>query len=132
MIYLDHHATTPVDPRVLNAMLPYFTESFGNAASRQYRYGWEALEAVDRARAQVAELVGAEPKAIVFTSGATEANNLALKGLLEVSRPARPHVVTVVTEHKSVLDSAARLRRDGCELTVLPVQADGQLDLDAW
>lgn len=131
MIYLDHHATTPVDPRVLTAMLPYFTESFGNAASRQYRYGWEALEAVDRGRAQVAALIGAEPKAIVFTSGATEANNLALKGLLEVSRPARPHVVTVVTEHKSVLDSCARLQRDGCELTVLPVQADGQLDLDA-
>jgi cysteine desulfurase len=131
MIYLDHHATTPVDARVLSTMLPYFSESFGNAASRQYRYGWEALEAVDRARAQVAALVGAEAKEVVWTSGATEANNLALKGVLEVSRPARPHIVTVVTEHKSVLDTCKRLERSGCELTVLPVNGDGQIDLEA-
>jgi len=131
MVYLDYHATTPTDPAVVTAMVPYFTEKFGNAASRQSRYGWEALEAVDRARAQVAALVGADAKEIVFTSGATEANNLALKGWLEVSRPSRPHLVTVATEHKSVLDTCARLRRDGCETTVVPVGSDGLVDLDA-
>jgi cysteine desulfurase len=131
MIYLDHHATTPVDARVLATMLPFFSESFGNAASRQYRYGWDALAAVDRARAQVAALIGADAREIVWTSGATEANNLALKGVLELSRPARPHIVTVVTEHKSVLDTCKRLERSGCELTVLAVNGDGQIDLEA-
>src|SRR5262245_47093339 len=107
MIYLDHHATTPTDPAVVSAMVPFFTEEFGNAASRQYPYGWRAQAAVDRARGQVAALIGAEAKDIVFTSGATEANNLALKGLLELCRSSRPHLVTVATEHKSVLDACA-------------------------
>src|SRR4029450_5462517 len=100
MIYLDHHATTPVDPAVLDAMLPYFTEKFGNAASRQYRLGWEAESAVDNARSSIARGIGAEAKEIAFTSGATEANNLALKGLAD-ALPGRRHVVTVATEHKS-------------------------------
>src|SRR5688572_33473709 len=99
MIYMDHHATTPVDPAVLAAMLPYFHEKFGNAASRQYRLGWEAQDAVENARSEVAALIGAEAKEIVWTSGATEANNLALKGLAEVVAPGRDHFVTVVTEH---------------------------------
>jgi cysteine desulfurase len=131
MIYLDYHATTPTDPAVVTAMVPYFTERFGNAASRQYRYGWDAQAAVDRARAQVAALIGADAKEIVFTSGATEANNLALKGLLDECRHLRRHVVTVATEHKSVLDVCARLAREGCETTVLPVGADGLVDLGA-
>ena len=131
MIYLDHHATTSVDPAVVSAMVPFFTEEFGNAASRQYPYGWRAQAAVDRARGQVAALIGAEAKDIVFTSGATEANNLALKGLLDACRSSRPHVVTLVTEHKSVLDTCAHLARTGCETTVLPVTPDGLVDLDA-
>jgi cysteine desulfurase len=131
MIYLDYHATTPVDPVVVDAMLPYFTEKFGNAASRQYRLGWDAQQAVDRAREQVASLIGADPKEIVFTSGATEANNLALKGLAEAYRTRGDHFVTVATEHKSVLDSCKALERHGCRVTVLPVGADGQVNLDA-
>ena len=130
MIYLDHHATTPTDPAVVTAMVPYFGEIFGNAASRQYRFGWDAQAAVDRARAQVAALIGADAKEIVFTSGATEANNLALKGVIEVLRTSRPHVVTVATEHKSVLDTCARLQRDGCEVTTLPVEPDGRIELE--
>src|SRR5690348_11631857 len=98
MIYMDHHATTPVDPAVLQAMLPFFSERFGNAASRQHRFGWEAQESVDRARGDVAALIGADAKEIVWTSGATESNNLALKGLIEVLRPRRDHIVTVATE----------------------------------
>ena len=130
MIYLDHHATTPTDPAVVTAMVPYFTEVFGNAASRQYRLGWDAQAAVDRARAQVAALIGADAKEIMFTSVATEANNLALKGVMEVSKSSRPHVVTVATEHKSVLDTCARLERGGCTVTVLPVEPDGRIDLE--
>ncbi len=130
MIYMDHHATTPVDPAVVDAMVPYFTERFGNAASRQYRLGWEAQRAVDEARASIATIVGAEAKEIVFTSGATEANNLALKGVVEARRPDRDHVVTVSTEHKSVLDTCARLSRQGIRVTVLPVEQDGSIDLD--
>src|SRR5688500_13970389 len=130
MIYMDYHATTPVDPHVLDAMLPYFNEKFGNAASRQYRLGWDAQEAVEQARSEVAALIGADAKEIVFTSGATEANNLALKGLAEVMAPARDHFVTVVTEHKAVLDTCKRLERDGCHTTVLGVKADGLIDLD--
>jgi cysteine desulfurase len=130
MIYLDHHATTPVDPRVLAAMLPWFSEQFGNAASRQYRLGWDAMGAVEHARRQVATLIGADAKEIVFTSGATEANNLALKGLAESYRSRGRHFVTVVTEHKSVLDTCKRLERQGCEVTYLPVEASGALDLD--
>ena len=131
MIYLDHHATTPVDPEVFQAMAPYFTEKFGNAASRQYRLGWDAQEAVEQARREVAQLIGAEPKEIVWTSGATEANNLALKGLADVAAPARTHFVTVATEHKSVLDTCRRLEQRGCRVTVLPVDGTGQIDLDA-
>ncbi len=130
MIYMDYQATTPVDPKVVDAMLPFFTEKFGNAASRQYQFGWVAQEAVEQARAQVAGLVGAEAKEVVFTSGATEANNLALKGLAEMRSPGRNHFVTVVTEHKSVIDTCTRLERQGCNITVLTVGADGSIDLD--
>jgi cysteine desulfurase len=134
MIYLDYHATTPADPEVVQAMVPYFTEKFGNAASRQYRLGWEANTAVETARREVAALIGAEAKEIVWTSGATEANNLALKGLAEIAATARDqrnHFVTVATEHKSVLDTCKRLEQRGFRTTVLPVQADGLPDLDA-
>lgn len=130
-IYLDYHATTPVDPEVLAQMVPWFSERFGNAASRQYRYGWEAQAAVDRARGQVADLIGADAKDIVFTSGATESNNLALKGLAEAYRERGSHFVSVVTEHKSVLDTLKRLEHDGYEVTWLPVGSDGLVDLDA-
>ena len=125
MIYLDHHATTPVDARVLEAMLPFFTERFGNAASKQHRFGWEANDAVERARKQVAALIGAGSKDIVFTSGATEANNLAIKGAAKARRGERDHLVTVATEHKAVLDPMARLERDGWRVTVLPVNGVG-------
>ena len=130
-IYLDYHATTPVDPRVLEAMLPYFTAKFGNAASRQHAFGWEAQEAVDRAREQVAALIGASAGEITFTSGASESNNLALKGIACALRDRGDHIVTVATEHKSVLDSAASLERDGVRITRLPVDAKGFVDLDA-
>ena len=130
MIYMDHHATTPVDPAVVEAMVPFFNEKFGNAASRQYRLGWEAGNAVEQARGEVAALLGAEAKEIVWTSGATEANNLALKGLAEVAAPTRDHFVTVATEHKSVLDPCKRLEQRGCRVTVLPVEQDGSVDLD--
>jgi cysteine desulfurase len=132
-VYMDYHATTPVDPDVFAAMTPWFTERFGNAASRQYRFGWEALEAVDRAREQVAALVGADAKEIVFTSGATESNNLALKGVATAVRDggsARDGFVTLVTEHKSVIDALKRLEHDGYEVTCLPVGQDGLVDLD--
>ena len=129
-VYLDYHATTPVDPRVLERMLPYFTERFGNAASRSHSFGWEAEKAVDRARRQVAALAGATPREIVFTSGATESNNLALKGVMEACRSRGNHLVTMATEHKAVLDPARRLERLGCRLTVLPPEPDGRLSLD--
>lgn len=129
MIYLDYHATTPVDRRVLDAMLPFFTERFGNAASRQHRFGWEANDAVERARKQVAALVGAGGKEIVFTSGATEANNLAIKGAAEANRAKGDHIVTISTEHKAVLDPCKRLEDRGWQLTVLPVNRDGLIDL---
>jgi cysteine desulfurase len=131
MIYLDYHATTPVDPEVFQVMAPYFTEKFGNAASRQYQLGWEAQKAVEQARGEVAHLIGADAKEVVWTSGATEANNLALKGLAEVAGPARTHFVTVATEHKSVLDTCKRLEQHGGAVTVLPVDGAGQVDLDA-
>lgn len=124
---MDCHATTPVDPRVLEAMLPYFTERFGNAASRSHSYGWEAAEAVDEARARVAALIGGRPKEIVFTSGATESDNLAIKGVLEAGGG---HVVTCVTEHKAVLDSCKHLERQGVEVTYVGVGDDGRLDPD--
>jgi cysteine desulfurase len=129
-IYLDYHATTPVDPRVLEAMLPYFTGEFGNPASRQHQYGWKAQEAVDRARGEVASLIGASPAEIAFTSGATESNNLAIKGAAQALHPSRNHLVTVVTEHKSVLDSFKRLERDGWQVTWVGVDRDGFVRLD--
>lgn len=131
MIYLDHHATTPVDARVLEAMLPFFTEKFGNAASRQHRFGWDASDAVERARKQVAALIGAGSKDIVFTSGATEANNLAIKGAAAAASAAgtRDHLVTVVTEHKAVLDPIASLQTQGWRVTVVPVNGDGLIDV---
>ena len=129
MIYLDYHATTPVDARVLEAMLPYFTEKFGNAASKHHRFGWDASEAVERARKQVAALIGAGSKDVIFTSGATEANNLAIKGAAMARRGERDHLVTVTTEHKAVLDPMARLADDGWRVTIVPVNASGLIDL---
>jgi cysteine desulfurase len=130
-VYLDYHATTPVDPRVLEAMLPYFTERFGNPASRQHAFGWEAQEAVEKARRQVADLLNASPAEIVFTSGASESNNLAIKGVACALRERGDHVITAATEHKSVLDSCKRLERDGFRVTWLPVDRDGLVELDA-
>ena len=129
-IYLDYHATTPVDHRVLDVMLPYFTEKFGNAASRQHAYGWEAQKSVEAAREQVAALIGASATEIVFTSGASESNNLAIKGTGCASRERGRHVITVVTEHKSVLDSFNRLEQDGWSVTRLGVNQEGFVDLD--
>ena len=129
-IYLDFHATTPVDPRVLEAMLPYFTEHFGNAASRTHAYGWKADAAVETARRQVAALLGASAKEVVFTSGATESNNLAIKGVARALKSRGNHIVTVVTEHKAVLDSCKRLEHEGFEITRLGVGSDGRIDLD--
>jgi cysteine desulfurase len=128
-IYLDYQSTTPVDPRVLEAMLPWFTERFGNPGSVTHPYGREAEAAVERARAQVAALIGAEGREIVFTSGATEANNLALKGAARFHRDERDHVVTLATEHKCVLESARALEREGFRVTILPVEPDGMVDL---
>ena len=130
MVYLDYHATTPVDPRVLQAMLPYFTEEFGNPASKQHRWGWRANDAVERGRAQIAELIGASPGEIVFTSGATESNNLAIKGAACTLRERGTHLVTVATEHKSVVDSFKRLEREGWSVTFLGVRSDGLVDLN--
>jgi cysteine desulfurase len=129
-VYLDYHATTPVDPRVLEAMLPYFSEEFGNPASRQHAYGWRAQDAVDRAREQVAELIGASSREIVFTSGATESNNLALKGAAHALRGRGDHLVSVQTEHKSVLDCFKRLQTEGWRVTFVGVNTDGLVDLD--
>jgi cysteine desulfurase len=127
-IYLDNHATTPVDPRVLESMLPFFTHRFGNAASRNHSFGWAAEEAVENARAQVARLINASPKEIVFTSGATEANNLALKGASEAYREKGNHIITQVTEHKAVLDTCKRLEKSGFEVTYLPVDHGGLIN----
>ena len=128
-LYLDHHATTPVDPRVLQQMLPYFNQVFGNASSRQHAFGWKADEAVEHARHQVAQLIGARAKEIVFTSGATEANMLAIRGAVAARRGHGGHLVTVTTEHKAVLDVCASLEREGCAVTRVPVERDGRVDV---
>ncbi len=129
-VYLDFHATTPVDPRVLEAMLPYFSDQFGNAASKQHAYGWEAQKAVEAARATIAATIGASPSEIVFTSGASESNNLAIKGIVRARRDRGDHVITAATEHKSVLDSCRCLEKEGCRVTTLAVDAHGFIDLD--
>ena len=131
-VYLDNHATTPVDPRVLEAMLPYFSEHFGNAASRSHPFGWAAEEAVERARGEIAALIGAAPREIVLTSGATESDNLAIKGVVEFYADRGNHLITAATEHHAVLDSCKALEKAGrAAVTVLPVGADGVVDPDA-
>src|SRR5499425_1872084 len=128
-IYMDYHATTPVDPRVLDTMTPYFTTAFGNAASRNHPFGWEAEEAVEKARKQVADLIGANAKEIVFTTGATESDNLAIKGVAEMYREKGNHIITAVTEHKAVIDTCKRLEKEGFRVTYLPVRKDGRISL---
>jgi len=128
-IYLDNNATTPMDPRVLEAMTPYFLEHFGNAASRNHPFGWEAEEAVDYAREQVAKLIGADPKEIIFTSGATEGDNLAIKGVYEMYASKGNHIITATTEHKAVLDTCKHIEKSGGEVTYLQVNKEGLIDL---
>jgi cysteine desulfurase len=129
-IYMDNHATTPVDPRVFEAMRPYLTNVFGNSASRNHSFGWEAEEATEKARKQVASLIGANSKEIVFTSGATESNNLALKGVAEMYAEKGNHIITAATEHKAILDTCKRLEKHGTRVTYLPLQQNGLIDLD--
>ena len=129
-IYLDNNATTPMDPRVLEAMLPYFNEKFGNAASRNHPFGWAAVEGVDYAREQIAKLINCSEKEIIFTSGATESNNLAIKGVFEMYAEKGNHIITATTEHKAVLDTCAHLEKLGASITYLEVKADGLIDLE--
>ena len=129
-IYMDNHATTRVDPRVLEAMLPYFSDTFGNAASRNHEFGWLAEQAVEKGREQIAKLIGATSKEIIFTSGATESDNLAIKGIAEMYREKGNHIITQATEHKAVLDTCKRLEKYGYRVTYLPVQKDGRIDLE--
>ncbi|MBT9610540.1 MAG: aminotransferase class V-fold PLP-dependent enzyme, partial [Aquabacterium sp.] len=130
-IYMDYGATNPCDPRVVDAMIPWLREHFGNPASRTHAYGWEAEAAVEKARVQVAELIGADPREIVWTSGATESNNLALKGAAHFYQSRGKHIITVKTEHKAVLDTVRELERQGFEATYLDVKDNGLLDLEA-
>jgi cysteine desulfurase len=129
-IYMDNHATTPLDPRVLEAMMPYLTGIFGNAASRNHSFGWEAEQGVEKAREQIARLIGCTAKEIVFTSGATESTNLAIKGVAEMYKERGNHIITEVTEHKATLDTCKRLEKSGFRVTYLPVQADGLIDME--
>lgn len=129
-IYLDYQATTPCDPRVLKVMLPYFTEEFGNPHSRSHAYGWRAEEAVETARAHVAKIINADPREVIFTSGATESNNLAIKGVAHFYKEKKDHIVTCATEHKCVLDSCRHLEQEGFKVTYLPVQTNGLIDLE--
>jgi cysteine desulfurase len=129
-IYLDHNATTPCDPRVVEAMVPYFTEHFGNSASRNHPFGWQAEEAVDYGREQVAKLIGADPKEIIFTSGATEADNLAIKGVYDMYSSRGNHIITATTEHKAVLDTCKHIEKSGGEVTYLEVNAEGLINLE--
>jgi cysteine desulfurase len=129
-VYMDNHATTPMDPRVLDEMLPYFMEKFGNAASRNHSFGWAAEEGVETARERIAKLIGATTKEVIFTSGATESDNLAIKGVAEMYREKGNHIITAVTEHKAVLDTCKRLEKNGYRVTYMPVQKDGLVDLD--
>jgi cysteine desulfurase len=129
-IYMDYHATTPMDPRVFATMKPYFLETFGNAASRNHSFGWEAEEAVEKSRKQIASLIGATAKEIVFTSGATESNNLALKGVAEMYAEKGNHIITAATEHKAILDTCKRLEKHGVRVTYLPVQTNGLVDME--
>ncbi len=128
-VYLDHNATTPCDPRVVEAMIPYFTHQFGNAASRNHPFGWQAEEAVDYAREQVAKLIGADPKEVIFTSGATEGDNLGIKGVFEMYASKGNHIITATTEHKAVLDTCKHIEKEGGEVTYLPVNAEGLIDV---
>src|SRR6266853_2036081 len=129
-VYMDNHATTPMDPRVLEEMLPYFMEKFGNAASRNHSFGWAGEEGVETARERVAKLIGATPNEIIFTSGATESDNLAIKGVAEMYKEKGNHIITAVTEHKAVLDTCKRLEKYGYRVTYLPVQKDGLVNLE--
>src|SRR6266436_3715235 len=129
-IYMDNHATTPLDPRVLDAMLPFFIDKFGNAASRNHKFGWEAEEAVEEARKHIAALIGADPREIVITSGATESDNLAIKGVAAMYREKGNHIITCVTEHKAIIDTCKGLEKDGYRVTYLPVRKDGRISLD--
>ncbi|HEY7162330.1 MAG TPA: aminotransferase class V-fold PLP-dependent enzyme, partial [Acidobacteriota bacterium] len=129
-IFMDYHSTTPVDPRVLEEMIPYFTNDFGNAASRNHAFGWKAEEAVEHSRERIAALINCDPKEIIFTSGATESNNLALKGVAEMYAEKGDHIITCVTEHKAILDTCKRLEKLGKRVTYMPVDHYGQINLD--